>query len=692
MDRQLASVIAERVWHPFVLGMLKAGSDPAEPPIRQSLYLLLQACFIVTVEAKGYLPSHLIGPQGPMKDPEFRQYYREVLRQAELPLETPPIPPVAEEYFAEGFSQLLGLRDTLADLPLLWLAELYAHLKDYSLDQNKQWALQKPRRGAYYTPIHITRFLAEQTLGPLIAERQTGGVLDTIRVLDPSMGCGHFIFTALDFLLETLTPYYQQKEDLLNRIYTARFQRQPPEETRQRLLHLLASDSLYGIDLDDLAVYVCKLILVLYAKLQPVPPSFAQGLRVGNALWGAWSDEVGLEGAKLNNIPSLREEYGSLFDQYLRQLSPSPAVPFHWELEFPEVFLGEKKGFDVILANPPYLHVKRSMDPQTKKALAQRFTLARGQWDQGALFIEQSLKRLINRQGYIGMILPKPFFTAQNFEALRRMILEHSHIQSFGPCGVCFAQPSVEANILVLTGKPTPRVTITELCGKQFRKTKTIPAEIFPRLPFCTFSYLIEPHHFGEIVSNLQQGNYVFLDRLVTWKRGVELGKGGTTTSGVPCITGEDLTSFRAVPRAFIQPTDDLTVYKEPSLYKRPEKLLLRRVAQRPIAAVDTTGAYVLNTIYVGTTVPGVSPHALCAVLNSDFFAGLFEQLFNLDDKLFPYLRISQLDRVPIPPALGSCPRLAEISRRLHTMLPKEEEAELLREIEAIVREAYQVG
>ena len=36
-------------------------------------------------------------------------------------------------------------------------------------------------------------------------------------------------------------------------------------------------------------------------------------------------------------------------------------------------------------------------------------------------------------------------------------------------------------------------------------------------------------------------------------------------------------------------------------------------------------------------------------------------------------------DRVPIPPALGSCPRLAEISRRLHTMLPKEEEAELLR-------------
>ncbi|MCW5552268.1 MAG: class I SAM-dependent DNA methyltransferase [Verrucomicrobiae bacterium] len=31
-----------------------------------------------------------------------------------------------------------------------------------------------------------------------------------------------------------------------------------------------------------------------------------------------------------------------------------PVTPFHWEIEFPEVFIGENPGFDAIVGNPPY--------------------------------------------------------------------------------------------------------------------------------------------------------------------------------------------------------------------------------------------------------------------------------------------------------------------------------------------------
>lgn len=34
-------------------------------------------------------------------------------------------------------------------------------------------------------------------------------------------------------------------------------------------------------------------------------------------------------------------------------------IPFHWPLEFPEVFLGVKNGFDAIVGNPPFLHGRR---------------------------------------------------------------------------------------------------------------------------------------------------------------------------------------------------------------------------------------------------------------------------------------------------------------------------------------------
>jgi hypothetical protein len=36
-----------------------------------------------------------------------------------------------------------------------------------------------------------------------------------------------------------------------------------------------------------------------------------------------------------------------------------PLTPFHWEIEFPEVFVREKCGFDAVVGNPPFLGGKR---------------------------------------------------------------------------------------------------------------------------------------------------------------------------------------------------------------------------------------------------------------------------------------------------------------------------------------------
>jgi N-6 DNA Methylase len=42
----------------------------------------------------------------------------------------------------------------------------------------------------------------------------------------------------------------------------------------------------------------------------------------------------------------------------LRQ-GPHPFTPFHWEIEFPEVFARENGGFDAVIGNPPFLGGKR---------------------------------------------------------------------------------------------------------------------------------------------------------------------------------------------------------------------------------------------------------------------------------------------------------------------------------------------
>ena len=46
------------------------------------------------------------------------------------------------------------------------------------------------------------------------------------------------------------------------------------------------------------------------------------------------------------------EQYRERIRQW-REAEP-PLVPFHWEIEFPEVFRGSQTGFDVIVGNPPF--------------------------------------------------------------------------------------------------------------------------------------------------------------------------------------------------------------------------------------------------------------------------------------------------------------------------------------------------
>ena len=65
--------------------------------------------------------------------------------------------------------------------------------------------LGRKATGSYYTPDTFVRFLIEETLGPLVAERspeddpQPARILE-LRVLDPAMGSGHFLIGACRYL------------------------------------------------------------------------------------------------------------------------------------------------------------------------------------------------------------------------------------------------------------------------------------------------------------------------------------------------------------------------------------------------------------------------------------------------------------------------------------------------------------
>jgi len=102
-------------------------------------------------------------------------------------------------------------------------------------------------------------------------------------------------------------------------------------------------------------------------------------------------------------------------------------APFHWELEFPDVFYendGGRKatpGFDAILGNPPYISTQTSSEFDYRGILAQRFGFAD---DLYVHFVDMGF-RLLRKHGRFGFIISDTFFTLNSKLRLRELLQMH---------------------------------------------------------------------------------------------------------------------------------------------------------------------------------------------------------------------------------------------------------------------------
>jgi hypothetical protein len=126
------------------------------------------------------------------------------------------------------------------------------------------------------------------------------------------------------------------------------------------------------------------------------------------------------EGESPNERERKRSEYGSAVmngeaDQYRARLeewrhAEQPLAPFHWEIEFPEVFDRENPGFDAIVGNPPFLGGTK-LEPMFGKSwrsfvvlfVARGETGTRGAGDLAAYFIRRAFD-LARKSGTAGLV------------------------------------------------------------------------------------------------------------------------------------------------------------------------------------------------------------------------------------------------------------------------------------------------
>jgi len=184
---------------------------------------------------------------------------------------------------------------------------------------------ERKATGSYYTPEYIVKYIVENTIGPLVEERQKkvsenieklkkkikdsrgasrefhekelrkaeGSLIDEIlslKVLDPAMGSGHFLVEAITFLARALIEAFGES----------------PEETGEDEIRWARREvverCIFGVDLNPMAVELAKLSLWLYTVAKNRPLNFLDHhLRCGNSLIGAKIDD-------LSGLPELKKK------------------------------------------------------------------------------------------------------------------------------------------------------------------------------------------------------------------------------------------------------------------------------------------------------------------------------------------------------------------------------------------------
>jgi hypothetical protein len=107
---------------------------------------------------------------------------------------------------------------------------------------------------------------------------------------------------------------------------------------------------------------------------------------------------------------------------------PHPITPFHWHIEFPEVFDRENPGFDAIVGNPPFagvLLLHRTSHPEFTQFLRQTFPDSGGKCDLVAFFFRRAFD-LLKPGGCFGLVATNTIAQGDTRESSLTWICTHA--------------------------------------------------------------------------------------------------------------------------------------------------------------------------------------------------------------------------------------------------------------------------
>lgn len=287
-------------------------------------------------------------------------------------------------------------------------------------------------QGSFYTPLDVAEHLISTALADALSDMREPE--DCPFVLDPTCGTGNFLIVAALQLSERIGQLGLSDHDALE---------------------FVIDNRIFGTDLDDRAVYICR------QNLASLAPDSNCATRLSSHI-------LQIDSLRLFLLGGGRAGQGSLFDE------PEPT----WADVFPEAFVGDDPGFDAVVGNPPFLNqleTETAISTELATALIDRYGATLSKLTNTASIFMLGASEIVNSTGVISLIQPVSFLATRESAEVRRRLLQRGSLKElwFGGSGIFDA--AVEIVGVTVTLKQSDNSTRISL-GRAFESAGSVPS------------------------------------------------------------------------------------------------------------------------------------------------------------------------------------------------------------------------
>lgn len=403
-------------------------------------------------------------------------------------------------------------------------------------------------------------------------------------------------------------------------------------------------------------------------------------------------------------LAKLNAELSQYNDKELKlgQLSNSSERPFFlWHLFFQEVF--DKGGFDIVIANPPYVNIANISDEKYRSYLQNNYKTVKNKSDLYSVFIEKAYS-LSNVNGKICFIYPKTWMGSDSFLKFREFIIKNFKIHNIINLGYGVFENATVSTVITLFSKLTvnsneillyqlernangqinfnkldnilkySQIKSTPLYLFSFTKSIDLKIKTKPLMDLVDFSLGIKTSNDKRFIIDYKKDNATFL-----------------------MLRGKNIRKYEHdEPSEYIWYKPNLMMEKVGAGPRKLEyflqnKILIQGICNGVLRCSYDSKRYLVNDkVHIAFNPKKYSLKLILAILNSSLMSYITKSLFGN----YLEIKINQLKLLPLPETIDKIKEnriVYTVNKRINSNNP-EERIKLDFEIDLLIYKLYEIN